>query len=197
MKINNKQKVNHLDSERPLSSKDKMQNTKKCVNDFLSTTSIKGVAKAKKSDKKCLCIVWLIATLIGMGIGTYLIVNLLISFFNYESGTKVEFCNDCRPPFPDITICHVNPMQYLQELSNLTRIPYSDFERSLHQEYLAGNWRNASDDYMGFRDMVWDSIYGTETYIQNAIPLPEEIAEWGEFYLSQMGTNFIVHDCVW
>ena len=103
---------------------------------FSLTTSVKGVARIKRSEKKCMRILWLIAVMGFLSVAATQVYYLLSEFLNFPSTTNLKeevlTANNLYKIIPpQITICNIHPLssdaQAISEKNNIpTVIEYLD-----------------------------------------------------------------------
>ena len=148
-----------------------MGKVKESIVQYGHTTSVKGVSKAVKSTRWSLRILWLIAFCIGAAAGIYQIATLLIKYYSYSTYTSISVCNGCHPPFPDVTLCSLNPINLLDEFSG----DVLQLDQYLHyiEKYMLVN---DTEETFGTSDKelleeAFGWIYSLQGYFQNIIAL--------------------------
>ena len=113
----------------------------------------------------------------------------MIQYLSFNFVTNFESCMDCKPQFPDVTVCNLNLNGGAGLLSN---VPYSDYlyqvselQGNTYQGqprfYLEESWRN------------FQYLYSTQAYVNNVI-YGDGLAS---FFLSPGSQNLLVHQCQW
>lgn len=97
---------------------DEQPNFKQHIKQFGTTTSIKGISKIIKSECLVLKVIWFVAVITGATIAIYFLSTLIVNYFSYALYTKMSICNDCHAPFPDITVCNLNPLALTARAGN-------------------------------------------------------------------------------
>ena len=82
---------------------------------FSQANSLKAVTKSCKSDDWVLRIYWFVVFLGGSAIGCYLLYILIDGYISFEITTKISSCTNCKPTFPDITVCNINPLSMIKD----------------------------------------------------------------------------------
>ena len=80
------------------------------VTDSLKTVSIHGVSHLFKSQNKLSKIIWLVLSIVSIGLSIYFIANTVIEFFEYSVTTKVRLVTADKFQLPAITICDRNKL---------------------------------------------------------------------------------------
>ena len=73
-----------------------------------------------KAESVSLKAVWVLGTLCGLAVGLFLLCRVTISFYRQETVTTNEKCADCKPTFPDVTVCNLIILASLADLELLT-----------------------------------------------------------------------------
>ena len=107
------------------------------VNKFLTTTTVKGVAKLSQSKDISLKILWILALLFGTLMAVYLLYGLSSYYFSHKVSTQVAKETDFGA-FPDITVCWPYPFNDKWYSSVL---PFREFIRNNSLQIL-GNFFN-------------------------------------------------------
>ena len=144
---------------------------------FATSTSVKGISRAMKAESIPLKIIWILGALAGLGLGLYLICNITISYFRFETVTKITDCVTCKPSFPDVTVCNLNVLASLAEYNNLT---YEEYEYMLDETARGLSLNEYEEDFLY-------ELYTTIAYLQN---IDTSSVDSG-------GLNVLVHDCTW
>ncbi len=76
---------------------------------FCESTSIKGVGKAVKASTPFLKISWVVCVLFGASMTSYLMYRIISQYVQYQTATSIKEIMGTVPPFPDVTICKINP----------------------------------------------------------------------------------------
>jgi hypothetical protein len=74
----------------------------------LENSSIKALSKIVKSSTCFQKFIWTCALVLGICAVIYQLHNLIIRYFSYATTINIVSV-DGTPPFPDITLCHMNP----------------------------------------------------------------------------------------
>ncbi len=83
---------------------------KKVCTNFLKTTSVKGIGKVINARTSFLRLTWIVCVMFGLSMTAYLLSNIVLQYYEYGSTTSIkEIRGTPGPPFPDITICKLNP----------------------------------------------------------------------------------------
>ena len=85
------------------------------IHSFCLNTTIKGVPRAHKANRRGLKILWAISVASFLSVALYLTINLAIEYFRYDfiSSIQERTINVTSPDayklYPDITFCNLNP----------------------------------------------------------------------------------------
>ena len=160
-------------TEPPVKSK-----LKELIRTFATNTTIKGLAKAMRATLIFPRILGIMGTLAGLATGLYLLISILIVYFRYETVTKLEKCNECKPEFPDVTVCNLNVLGTLVDIGALH---YQDY---LGYVYWQSNNANLDHEQEGYAKYLYSPL----AYMKNVD---------FEFIVNRITMNTFVHDCTW
>lgn len=147
-----------------------MANIKEHLKQFGATTSVKGISKVLKSKSTGVKILWMFAILAGASIATYQLSIFLVKYFSYSVYTKVSFCNDCLPPFPDVTFCNLNPVSLISSYEQ--SLPFNMYMYWIHNLTTGQHWdleklrRDMNLDEKRFKHLIYN-LYSLEGYMHN------------------------------
>ena len=162
---------------------------KDIVKTCLTATSIKGVAKLMRSPAKVSKCVWLLGTLFGASVGIMMTVGILQQYFAYETVVKIEKClKNCPPSFPDVTVCHRNPLAAFPLGHNLRT--YGTHKQMIYS--LQQRLYNESQSLGEENDGYIAELYSVFSYLDNL-----DLQEYRQTVETEAGLNFLVHDCKW
>ena len=181
------------------------QNVKVLTKSFFASTSLKGISKVTKADTWKFRILWLVATLIGFGCGLYFLVTLILQYMSYSVVTNVESCTDCKPEFPDVTVCNLNSINFMETLSHVSFDEYISFVSNARTEYLANsntgprnpgsgspNAQNRdSDRRRDAESTAFKPLYTIGGYMHNVM----DDRFWEDFYANEGAHYLLVHAC--
>ena len=115
-----------------MDTKTKMTGLKDTIQHFAETTSIKGIPRALKSSNTVIKVLWILALITGCTYGGWQAFRLISLYLDYGYQTRYSECTNCSPPFPDITICNLNPSR-----ERSTHFPgFTMFEFSTWYQYI-------------------------------------------------------------
>ena len=164
---------------------------------YVETTSLKGVPKIFKSKSIPLRILWGIAFLFGFAVALLFLINLFTNFMSNQVTTNMKLCNDCKAPFPDLTVCNLNPLGSIQGLEGLqTFSSYVDQLSSfVNDTYHNEALRSAIFEQTDIVDMdefnrIYESMLSLSGYYQN-------INDTVLLSLTRDIIRNFVHDCQW
>ena len=189
---------NNVEKKRPLSSESQShpenrsdKSLKSEFVKFLESTSVKGVNKASKSEGITLKILWLLATLFGLGLGIALISVIVIGYLSYEVVTQIAMCDSCTPEFPDITVCKLNALGL--DVTGVTYTEYNDILRGLlpNESQLESVLEERGLDPAEYTDLFQD-FHSVSGFISNAFS--NDFINNLEFRLNK---SSLVHSCQW
>ena len=146
---------------------------------FLQATSLKGISKISKEKTWRFRFMWILGTLVGFGIGLYFIVTLVVQYLEFKVVTNIESCTDCKPRFPDITVCNLNMVNWIEYLSSTSFEEFTSHVHDLEPELLG----NGS---------YYKRLYSIAAYMNNVM----DDSFWANFYATG-GNNLFVHTCNW
>ena len=107
--------------------------TKAELQNFVHTSSIKGLSKIAKSPKMVLRCLWIICLVFGVSIATYQCNKLLQLYLSLATTTQVKHESKDNISFPNVLICQNSPKTVDQE-GNSGTVSYTDYEEFI--EYL-------------------------------------------------------------
>ena len=116
------------------------------LDEFCRTTSMKGLSRITKSDRKVLRVLWFIAVISFLGIAVYQITILVSAYLSYSTITNIgEGVLSDRSGIepPEVTVCNLNPftsrsktvatqkriptiMEYMSEMVEFENCPSCD-----------------------------------------------------------------------
>ena len=105
---------------------------------FSLTTSVKGVARITRSDKKCLRVMWLVAVLVFLAVSISQVFYLLGEYLEYHSTTNLKegvlsIETSHKIVIPEVTICSLTPLSSsAQRIADQYSIPKA-FERRIKE----------------------------------------------------------------
>lgn len=176
----------------------------KSVKDLLKhygeTTSVKGISKILKSPSFCLKCLWSIAFVVGILLGGYQVVIMILSFSDNNIVTKVKICDSCHPPFPDVTVCNPNPIGLVADLEVL----HPNIIQ-FHQYIDIMNQINQNTDYYYWhfiKGLTFEEIFTMYTIFIDRSGYFQHINVTEMFrYLADAAVNYVykglVHSCTW
>ena len=160
---------------------------KKTLKTFLQTTSLKGVSKTAKTNGMPMRIIWILGTLIGLTCALFLICNVCIAYFNYDTVVLIENCVNCKPDFPDITVCNLNILPRLEDFDILSYRGYIQLIDDIFNQYHSSQANMTNE-----QQIVLNEMYTTLAYFYNV-----DISAFWEHIISEGGLSDFVHDCTW
>ena len=160
---------------------------KKTLKTFLQTTSLKGVSKTAKTNGIPMRIIWILGTLIGLTCALFLICNVSIAYFNYDTVVLIENCVNCKPDFPDITVCNLNILSRLEDFDILS---YSDYIQLIDD--IVNQYPSPQTNITNEQLIVLTEMYTILSYFYNV-----DLSAFWEHLNSAEGRNDFVHDCTW
>ena len=182
--VKNSLDQSNICSDKPSS---KSSHLKQATKQFIHATSVKGLSKAAKSDHFFVKILWMTGTLFGLAFAIYLVSNLTIQYFEYETVIEIEKCATCTPDFPDITICNLNVIGSFDLVPDLmTFDSYVNMTKTILRE--------ADHDITEDQRGVLEEMFSTAAYFSN---LYLNIDPLFEYLFSPGGRNILIHDCAW
>ena len=98
---------------------------------YCQATSVKGVSKAVKSKHVPSRLLWLLAVFCGACIAGFLLVTLVMAYLKFESSAQIIQCSNCKPQFPDVTVCNLHPLALLS-LFHDDLLQFYDYFHVLH-----------------------------------------------------------------
>ena len=155
---------------------------------YLKSTSIKGIAKASKTQSWFLMIIWIFGTIAGLGCAVFLVFTLTNAYFNYETVIKINKCTNCDPEFPDLTVCNLNSLGAVNDIPDVHS--YAAYKEELEQLFFNNSQRNITDFTDEERNRLW-VLYSTTAYLHN---IDHSVLAYFE---TAIGLNSIAHDCKW
>ena len=186
---NSHRKSNAWTEEAPVVRTDDNQTIKSAlklnVKNFMTTTSVKGISKAIKSESRVLRIVWITSTCTGLAISIILISLILVSYFHYDVVTNIDECSTCIPEFPDITVCPLNILSILADFPMTSYEEYIDQLHTVEADYNIAAYPER--DYNSFKELLSVNAY-YENFNQTGFLAT---------YEALGGRNVFVHDCSW
>ena len=155
-----------LDKAKPLGTKEETKT-------YLLSTSVKGIPRVLKGRTLLHKTIWLMAVILGCGIGTFQVSELVHDYLNYNVTSTMSIATDYST-FPDITLCSLG-------VSN---------EQDIFHEYLA-DVRTMYDNMATIPTLQWVQGYmsSPQAFIQNR---DSYIEGGGSPYQKQM-----IVECVW
>ncbi len=83
---------------------------------FLRTSTIKGVSRASQSNNVGSKILWISSLIFGIGVGGYFAFGLFTQFWGHYHSTGTSE-KEGYAPFPAVTLCNMNPLAYYEDSS--------------------------------------------------------------------------------
>ena len=168
-----------------------MGKIKETIIQYGKTTSVKGLSKVVKSNRISLRFLWLIAFFLAAGVGMFQVGMLLTKYFNYDTYTSISVCSGCHPPFPDVTLCNLNPINLLEEYEGIMQLnDYIEYIEDYAKEYYKKHTFKDSDT--GFYEEVFGWMYSLQGYFQNMFtPKTVQIVAMSE------SEKDLVQQCIW
>ena len=149
---------------------------------FITSTSLKGISRAYRNKSRVLQLAWLAGTMFGLVCAIYILYAIMTSYFRYDTVTDVKHCSDCKPKFPDITVCNLNMLGWLADLAQL-KISYN------YDQYINILWHKLNLE--AGTETELDQLFSTTAYFNNLSP------QVLQFMKSEDNINDFVHQCVW
>jgi len=100
-----------------LSKKSSRTIVKESIKTIASQSSIHGLPNIINSEYLVMKIVWMFGLLLALSYSSYLLVQLIISYFNYDVLISINYSADYGIDFPAIAICDLLPIN--RSLDNL------------------------------------------------------------------------------
>ena len=172
--------------EMPPSFRDELKNA---VQTFAQTTSVKGIPKAMKTKSHFLKCVWILGTLMGLGCALFLVITLTLAYFAYDTVVKIEKCVDCKPEFPDITVCNLN---ILASLAALDQIDYAQYFNYTIDFLWGADASHNFSELSPEQQLYLNQLYTTRAYMGNY-----NIDDAWEYLWPPTGLAVFVHGCQW
>jgi len=91
-------------------NKRKMSNVLIRVRSYAEHSTIKCLPKLVHSKSMPHKVLWLFTFVSGVAIGLYLLSGLWNTYFSYQVTLSISAKEEGRPPFPDVTVCNLNPL---------------------------------------------------------------------------------------
>ena len=85
-------------------------NLKAHVKTYAEHSTIKFLPRLIRAKSKIHKVLWIITFIIGTSVASYLLAGLLKTYTSFEKTLSVTAEEGARPPFPDVTLCNLNPL---------------------------------------------------------------------------------------
>jgi len=82
---------------------------RKLFDNFMDYTSSHGFAHIKRVNNRPGKMIWLILTLLGIGVAMYHAYKVIEQYTRYDYNTLLDIKFDANITFPAVTICNLNP----------------------------------------------------------------------------------------
>jgi len=77
---------------------------------YAEHSTIKFLPRLMRANSFLHKILWVLTFIIGTSVASYLLAGLLHTYTSYEKTLSVAAQEGARPPFPDVTVCNLNPL---------------------------------------------------------------------------------------
>jgi hypothetical protein len=158
------------------------------------------------SSHLLLKIIFTFFTILGFGLASYMTINLILSYLEYNVITTIRVINDCPAIFPKVTICNRNPFttryayEFLSQsnfinLTELEQISKGDRNHAvvlttLRRGQLAGKIKNFQDDRKKIFSHSWDDILLSCLFDYQFCNSSDFKWEWDNYYGNCYSFNF-------
>lgn len=86
----------------------KLNSVKKILKETILSSTGHGYPNIVRTNKWPIRLLWIISTLVSIGLCSLLIIQSILSYFKYEVTTKIRVINEFNSEFPTITVCNLN-----------------------------------------------------------------------------------------
>ena len=83
-----------------------IQNLKASLKELVLNSTSHGIPQSIRTRHTCIRVMWLVLFVISTGLCSFLIVQSVLQYFEFEVITKVRVINEVESEFPRITICN-------------------------------------------------------------------------------------------
>jgi hypothetical protein len=139
------------------------------LNEAASATTAHGIPSIAKNSNYFLKFMWTICLIASTGLCSYLVVESIVSYYDYEVVTKINVVYQNPAEFPTITICNIKPI-------------YGDFLKNLLSFYL-NTPPQQFEGYIAFHQLftqypIMANLYNYSDEIKKSFGLPIEKFLW-------------------
>ncbi|RNA38831.1 amiloride-sensitive sodium channel subunit gamma-like [Brachionus plicatilis] len=113
---------------------------KKIIKESILSSTGHGFPNIIRSEKWPFKILWILSTLVSIGLCSLLIIQSILLYFSYEVTTKIRVISEFKSEFPTITVCNIN-----------------FFTTQLITDTFGSDFNSTPDDFffdLGFRDKI-------------------------------------------
>ena len=164
------------------------------------------ILNAYFSSHLLLKVIFTFFAILGFGLASYMTINLILSYMEYNVITTIRVINDCPSIFPKITICNRNPFttryayEFLSQsnlinLTQLNQISKGDRNQTvvlttLLRAKLAGKIKNFPDEQKKNFSHSWDDILLSCLFDYQYCNSNDFKWEWDSYYGNCYSFNF-------
>ncbi|CAF0995026.1 unnamed protein product [Brachionus calyciflorus] len=105
---------------------------KKILSEIITSSTSHGLPNIIRSDRILIKILWILSTFISGSICTYLIIESIMKYYQYDVITKIRVTEEITTEFPTITVCNLNLFTNKKSLDALQNLNLSTFPNNLY-----------------------------------------------------------------
>ena len=83
---------------------------KKNIHSIAAKSTIHGIPNLLNSDYRVMKLIWVVCFMLAFVYSSYISVNMIISFYNYDVSVTINYESDYFMDFPAIAFCDFKPM---------------------------------------------------------------------------------------